>query len=317
MADGKWIAGLTPEMAVKEAATVVLAARFEVVRHYLPLAAERPYDDPEYVHQLRVGTRRAGAALRIFADCLPRKHRRAAKRSLRTIRRAAGDARDWDVFLLNLAAAKELTSASARPALDFLAGYAQGERSAAQARLVEAATTDGPAFMEESAALPAHVHPPEAKESAAHFGERAAEQIGELLKELTETSATNPRDASALHRLRILGKRVRYALEVFAPCFPPALTETVYPAVEHLQDLLGGIQDAAVGLEGLADLRTRIRKTLPREWPRLAKGFEARIKALRARIPAGRREFQKWRKEWSALVRDLKIEIVAATITAG
>ena len=64
MADGKWIEGLTPEMAVAEAATVVLAARFEVVRRYLPLAAEKPYDDLEYVHQLRVGTRRAAAALR-------------------------------------------------------------------------------------------------------------------------------------------------------------------------------------------------------------------------------------------------------------
>ena len=104
MSDGKWIPDLSPEMPVVDAARTVLAARFGVVRHYLPLAAESPFDNPEYVHQLRVGTRRAGAALRVFADCLPKKPQRAAKKSLRAIRRAAGGARDWDVFLDNLAA---------------------------------------------------------------------------------------------------------------------------------------------------------------------------------------------------------------------
>src|SRR4051794_22443581 len=106
MAEGKWINGLAAAMPVEDAARVVFAARFEVVRQYLPLAATRPYEDVEYVHQLRVGTRRAGAALQVFGTCLPRKHLRAAKASLRGLRRAAGDARDWDVFLLALADAR-------------------------------------------------------------------------------------------------------------------------------------------------------------------------------------------------------------------
>src|SRR5581483_8236462 len=160
MADGKWIPGLTPGMAVPEAATAVLAARFAVVREFLPLAVEKPYDDPEHVHQLRVGTRRAGAALRVFKDCLPRKHRSATRDALRTIRRAAGDARDWDVFLLGLPAVKALASAVGKPALDYLAGYAMGERSAAQVRLAQAAETAGPAFAEESGALPGLAHEP-------------------------------------------------------------------------------------------------------------------------------------------------------------
>ena len=72
MAEGKWINGLTPTMPVDDAARVVFAARFEVVRQFLPLAAAKPYEDVEYVHQLRVGTRRAGAALQVFEACLPR-----------------------------------------------------------------------------------------------------------------------------------------------------------------------------------------------------------------------------------------------------
>src|SRR5262245_13803737 len=126
MADGKWVPGLTPSMSVTEAAQAVLAARFEVVRHFLPLAAEKPYEDPEYVHQLRVGTRRAGAALRVFRDCLPRKARKTVKLYLRAIRRAAGDARDWDVFLLSLPDAKPFAAANGKPALDYLIGYGMG-----------------------------------------------------------------------------------------------------------------------------------------------------------------------------------------------
>jgi CHAD domain-containing protein len=316
MADGKWIEGLTPEMAVAEAATMVLAARFEVVRHYLPLAAEKPYDDPEYVHQLRVGTRRAAAALLAFDDCLPRKHRRSIKRALRTIRRAASDARDWDVFLLSLEASPALRTASGRAARDFLGGYALGERAAAQVRLVKAATEDGPAFMEESAALPALAHASKGDSVPANFGELAAARFGALLAEFTDVSAANPNDPAALHQLRILGKRVRYSLEIFAGCFPPTFRDAVYPAVEQLQEHLGGIRDATAAVERLMSLRDRVKKVLPRDWSRLGKGFEAQLKALRAKQPAGRKAFQNWRKDWARLIRNLKVEIVAATITA-
>jgi CHAD domain-containing protein len=293
-----------------------LAARFEVVRHFLPLAVEKPYDDPEHIHQLRVGTRRAGAALRAFGDCLPRKHLRAAKQSLRTIRRAAGDARDWDVFLLGLPASKAFAGAPGRPALDYLAGYAMGERTAAQVRLIEAATTNGPTFVEESLALPGRVHEPKSDTPPANFGDLASAQIGALLAAFNEAVEANPTQPIALHRLRILGKRLRYALEIFADCFPPAFKDAHYPAIVRVQDLLGDIQDSAVGVDQLGLLRDRIKQSVPDEWPRLRKGFEAQIKTLRAKLPAGRKAFQKWRKEWSGLVADVKLEVVAATVTA-
>src|SRR5205085_159177 len=120
-----------------------LAARFGVVRENLPLAVEQPYKDPEYVHHLRVGTRRCGAALEAFRNCLPKKDAKKAKGALRDLRRAAGDARDWDVFIQTLEEARALQSARGKPTLDFLLGYALGERSAAQQRLKKAAKKAG------------------------------------------------------------------------------------------------------------------------------------------------------------------------------
>ena len=49
---------------------------------------------------------------------------------------------------------------------------------------------------------------------------------------------------------------------------------TVYPAVEKVQEMLGDVQDATVGLGRLAGLRDRLKQTLPQEWPRLRQGFE-------------------------------------------
>src|SRR5690348_13755555 len=102
MVQGKWISALKPETPVEAAARHVLFARLEVVKDYLPRAALEADKDIEYVHQLRVGTRRADAALRIFADCLPKKSYRRGRRRLKRIRRAAAAARDWDVFLAEL-----------------------------------------------------------------------------------------------------------------------------------------------------------------------------------------------------------------------
>jgi CHAD domain-containing protein len=316
MADGKWIDGLTPQMSVSLAAKEVLESRFQIVGHYLPLAVEKPSEDPEYIHQLRVGTRRAGAALRVFADCVPRKHLKVIRQSLKLIRRAAGDARDWDVFLLSLPAAKSLASDAGKPALDFLIGYAMGERSAAQVRLANASHEVSAAFDSECTNLGEYLHEPKGEAAPASFGDLAAAHLATLLSSFTVAAEANPTNPSELHQLRILGKRVRYALEIFASCFPSTYRESVYPAVESVQEILGDVQDAAVGLSRLSALRDRMKLVVPAEWPRLRKGFEGLMQSMRAKVPAGRKAFQKWRSGWQELVDEMKLEVAVTSVTA-
>ncbi|HJZ55229.1 MAG TPA: CHAD domain-containing protein [Gemmataceae bacterium] len=316
MADGKWIAGLTPEMPVADAARVVLAARFEVVRQYLPLAAGQPYEDPEYVHQLRVGTRRAGAALRVFAGCLSRRHLKTTKRYLRTIRRAAGDARDWDVFLKGLTTHLEKATSKGRPAIDFLLGYALGERSAAQSRLEQAVSDAGPSFAPDTATLPAHAHGLRGSGAPRTFGDLAAAQCGELFRAFNTAVDANPDDPRDLHQLRILGKRLRYAIELFVSCFAPPLKDAIYPAVEGLQETLGDLQDAAVGAARLEALRERVKQMSPKEWSRLQFGVEGRLSGLQQKIPAGREQFQAWRDVWAKLTSEHPLESLRLTAVA-
>lgn len=307
MAEGKWIEGLNPEMSVVEAARVVLAARFHVVRHFLPLAAEKPYEAIEHVHQLRVGTRRAGAALRVFADWLPKKHRKAAADSLRDIRRAAGDARDWDVFIASLPSSKPLHNATGKPAFDFLLGLGLGERAAAQDHLIEAAASSIE-FNEESTALPNRVREPAVPDVMRSFAALGFSQLAPLLSDFTEAVQSNPAEPAELHQLRIRGKRVRYAMEVFAACFAPPLKDVLYPAVEACQESLGGLQDAAVGIERLERVRARTSKVVPDEWPRFQPGVQGMIRGLKTKLRLGQKAFMAWREQWLKLAASHPLE---------
>src|SRR5206468_5052202 len=116
----------------------------QVVRICLPLAVHDADRDVEDVHRLRVATRRAGAALKIFQPCLPDKVFRRVRKQLRALRRAAGEARDWDVFLADLLQRRTHSGAKEHAGLDFLIGYGSGQRDAAQVHLAEAGMEYGP-----------------------------------------------------------------------------------------------------------------------------------------------------------------------------
>jgi CHAD domain-containing protein len=73
------------------------------------------------------------------------------------------------------------------------------------------------------------------------------------LDELTSfmPTAADPAEVVALHNMRIAAKRLRYILEVTAPCFGPYAQNAV-KLVKDLQDLLGEIHDCDVQLPEVA-----------------------------------------------------------------
>jgi hypothetical protein len=89
----KWISGIDADTSLRKAARVSLRTRLAAVWYYLPLAAEQADDNVEYVHQLRVSTRRALAALRLYGRLCRKRDVRWFRTKLKQIRRAAGDAR--------------------------------------------------------------------------------------------------------------------------------------------------------------------------------------------------------------------------------
>jgi CHAD domain-containing protein len=270
-----------------------------MVAEYLPRAVQEADRDPENVHQLRVATRRADAALRIFAPCLPGKVLKKARGRLRRLRRAAGAARDWDVFLIGLTERRVKQAEKEQSGLNFLFGYAFGLRTAAQADLETAGAEEHQSFDAFLEATVAAVRPaPDLPDDAALF-RLAQPLLTARLHELDWAAAGDLQDYAHLHQVRIAGKRLRYAMEVFADCFSLQFRDELYPRVEEMQEILGRANDSHVAEMRLASLRQHLRRGWPAEWKRVQTGVESLLRFHQRRLPQERRRFLQWWEEWS------------------
>lgn len=312
MADGKWISGLTVDTAVVDAAHRVLSLRFEVVRRHLPLAASKPEADVENVHQLRVGTRRARAALDIFADCVPGKVWNHARKRLRQIRRAAGDARDWDVFQETLRDWSSRRPANEQPGLDFLHGLAFERRLRAQQELVEA-DEKGLDRTEIIVSLRA----PDKRRGPSRFGEMAVPILEAAMSDLEDAIGGDSPGYEYLHRVRILGKRLRYAMELFADCFAPPFRLALYPMVEEMQEILGAANDSHVAVLRLEEIRDQLKRADRAGWTRCSAGVEPFLHMHKRRLPEARKKFAAWRMRWTKQMQPLSDLLLAPSCPAA
>jgi CHAD domain-containing protein len=193
------------------------------------------------VHRLRVSTRRAGAALKLYRDWLPTKRVRWIKKRLKKIRRAAGEARDLDVLAERIARDYGERAAAVEPLV------AQ-ERDSVQAdivRITERSRRDD-RLVRKTARLIKSVRPPEDFQIAAEtptFREWGAQQLDHVAGQFLDAAPEATADMAALHQFRIRAKSLRYAMELLAGAFGPELRAEHYPVVEELQERLGRIND--------------------------------------------------------------------------
>ena len=256
----KWLDDLKPATQADEAARKVIASRLDLVQHYLPLAVERSGETPEYVHQLRVSTRRAMAAVETFAAFLPQHRAAVMTKKLRKLRRAAGDARDYDVLgerLVQLA-----RQSPEQPWAELLVWVEQQRESAQRPIRKMARKLSRWDLAHKAKALAKRVRLREqpaarapgtngagtvgqAPESDMTYGAFAQKRLGDAVNEFFASADQGQSDVGSLHAFRIQGKRLRYAIELLAAGLDPSLRQDVYPQVEALQERLGAVNDHA------------------------------------------------------------------------
>ena len=244
MDNSKRIVEASSDEPVHQVATRTIGSRLADVEHYLPLAAERPEEDVEYVHQLRVATRRAVAAVELYRGCFPARARKVLCRHLKRIRKAAGHARDLDVLM-----SRHGVAAGDPCAAIFLAMVTQKRqvaqeplRSAHESTLATASLSESWEDLRRSADERA------APGKSPRFGRWARRQLRETVRAFFRAEPQELDDMEALHAFRIEGKRLRYAIELLAAVLPDQCRTKLYPQVEHLQERLGDINDHAVAL---------------------------------------------------------------------
>src|SRR5262245_39449797 len=89
-AASKWIDDVPCELTADRAAHHVLTLRLDVAIKLAKGVDGKAVKSPEYVHQLRVATRRATAALSAFRFLLPDSVFKKTRKRLRRVRRVAG-----------------------------------------------------------------------------------------------------------------------------------------------------------------------------------------------------------------------------------
>ncbi len=281
----KWVDCDDPAQKAAGVVHQALSERLSAVAHFLEAATPDARHDPEHVHQLRVATRRAGAALAAFGEFLPRRKAKRIRRTLKQIRQAVGVARDHDVMAGRYSARRDdlaepiqdwlwarIVDArrAANPAVDEIYRlYAEGEFTELANQLVAKIRWRGDGDEPTFAAL-------------------ATEQLTSAAGEFFAAAHRRPTRVAGLHKLRIAGKRFRYAIELFAAISPP-LRDEIYPVIEQVQELLGKANDHAVAAERIAAWARQQAEGAARP-----EGVDKLVRREKKRAAASRRAFLDW-----------------------
>lgn len=228
--------------------------------------------DPEYVHDMRVATRRLRTALDVFADAVPEEKRDPLTRDLRWVGRALGRVRDSDVQLLRVAALRAEGSELERATLEIFERSLEIRRAKQRMRLL--ARLDSERYVGLAARLRAWVDagpPAPAPGSPAGLPAYATAHrlTAERHRALHEAYHMAERSLAPtdLHATRMAAKRLRYCVEYFAELEGPGAVRRA-KRLARFQDFLGERQDAAT-------LLARMRKyaeTIPTDDRDLALG---------------------------------------------
>lgn len=197
----------------------------------------------ETLHELRIACRRAEAALRLCQDAADGRAWRWLKQRLTTLRRACNDARDDDVLGQWVQRHGTSSSKSLRQAI-------RTHRAEVEPRIAKLARrmSDKRRFERRSNKVVKQLRACELQGHVAQvFGQRLFADVSRFVKALP----AQREDASALHRLRIVGKRLRYASELVTGIWPDVTLLELNEHLHSLQDRLGAMHDHVMGARRL------------------------------------------------------------------
>jgi len=234
-----------------DAAPALLIAKAEPLFELEAAAASGA--DMDAVHDMRVASRRLRETMRLLEPLYPGPEFRAWYRRVREITRALGPVRDADVFIDEFSKLGRSLGEGGRRATAFLIGRRMGTREVqlvalnrTLAHLDLAKSRRSLRKLARCASDTAGARRTLASFAHAAVAERASIVFGALPAALPEENVLQQ------HALRIDFKRLRYAVEVFAPVYGDDFDE-LHDVLTAFQDTLGDLHDQHVFLEMLGD----------------------------------------------------------------
>ena len=207
--------------------------------------------DSEFLHDLRVATRRTRSALTQIKGVLPTDVLEDFKQRFGWLGQVTGPTRDMDVFLLELPKYRKSLPHALRddlePFHDFLVAHQRKEQHALRRKL------NAPHFRNLikdwrdylGSDLPSAPEAPNALRRVQDVSrERIWKMFRRVLKEGRAVDAATPNEA--LHELRKSCKKLRYLIEFFASLQSSEAIKPLIKALKALLDNLGEFQDLEV-----------------------------------------------------------------------
>lgn len=210
--------------------------------------------DPEGVHQLRVGARRLRALVSLMKSAMAPEVAAFLKVELRWLQQSLGPARDWDVFLLGTLAplARRLPNEASLGGLEKAAGAAR-ERAYADARAVLCDVRYSRLLLRlglwlEEGGWRLRPDAGESDPAEVPVREHADRLLARRAKALRKIARRRKgRSEAELHEVRIAAKKLRYAIEFFRGLYGAKAVKRLHARLVALQDTLGTLNDAVVG----------------------------------------------------------------------
>lgn len=268
MAKAKDIEGLDYGAGAGDGIRLILRSRFEEMRSFRDAALD--WSDIEGVHDMRVASRRLRSALRDFMPYLRERKFRRSNKAVKSIADALGAVRDEDVAIVALEQLASEAPSAVSAGIENIADERRQKRDIARAELEQAITDEALAKLEKefNAALENGLKVPRKRKAVGDnrkpaeglsCREAGREVITERFRELRDLSASlyRPNKTRPLHEMRIAAKRLRYALELFAPCWDEQLASFA-KEIAKMQTSLGELHDCDVWI---AEIGAMLRDT--------------------------------------------------------
>jgi CHAD domain-containing protein len=288
---------------------------------------DHAFEDTEYVHRMRVATRRLRSALPLFVSCFPANQAQAWEKEIKRITRALGEARDADVQLLVLEESlKNTADSDLERGVQRLSLRIRQNREALQERVrkaidrfvssgVEQSMMEcfrevlGKARVEEAPLLSESIF--------STAVERGMERMADALS--YDDFIRDPGNVEQLHALRKSSKRLRYTLEFYDLPYNRELKPYI-EEVKKLQTLLGDIHDCDVWTDFLPRfIEEETRRTMEyyghaRPIPKIKRGIEH---LLAERRTSREKLYEEFLKCWDRLISENFWEKLKNTLRSG
>jgi triphosphatase len=245
-------------LSVGAAFAHVVSHLTDVILHFAPAAAAGN-QGTEPVHQMRVAVRRLRSALKVFRPAIRCPDVEAIDVGLKALAARLGPTRDWDVFVTETGASVARTFSTEKRLQRVLAAAERRRRACHEELRAYLATSGFRQLGIELACIAgsqdwhATLGDTEHAELAVPLEAFAAGVLNKRLKKLQQVEGdVTALEPAALHAIRLRAKRLRYAMEIFAPLHPGRSTSRFIRRISKLQDQLGAFNDASVAA-GLLD----------------------------------------------------------------